>query len=448
MTGMKVLVVGGGGREHALGWALAGSASVARVESAPGNPGLAGLGPVHPVKAGDVDGQEELVRREGYDLVVIGPEAPLARGLADRLRAGGTPVFGPGAAAARLEASKAFAKDFMSRHRIPTARHRTVTRMEELDRALAGWERPPVVKASGLAAGKGVTVAETPEEARAAAAACLAGSAFGEAGRTVVLEERLTGEEVSVFAITDGRTAHLLPGSQDHKRAYDGDTGPNTGGMGAYSPAPLLTPALLEAIRGEAVEPTLEGLRADGLDYRGLLYLGIMVTAAGPRVLEYNVRFGDPETEAVLPRLGYDLGAVLLAAARGELGRDPLPEPRHAAAACVVAAARDYPRAGARGLPITGLEEAREGGALVFHAGTAMENGVLTAAGGRVLTVAGVGDGLAEALRVAYRGLDALHFEGMRCRRDIGRRALGREGGGGREEETTAPTTRRRNTDG
>ncbi len=430
MNGLKVLVVGSGGREHALGWALERCTSVARVEAAPGNPGLAEIGALRPVAADDLDGLAALVRTERYDLVVVGPEAPLAAGLADRLRSDGTTVFGPGAAGARLEASKAFAKAFMERHRIPTARFRTVTRLADAEATLAEWGAPIVVKASGLAAGKGVTVAGTVEEARTAARAALEGSAFGAAGAEVVLEERLVGEEVSVFAITDGRDHHILPGSRDHKRALDGDRGPNTGGMGAVSPAAILAPALLEEIGRTMVEPTLEGLLREGTAFCGLLYFGVMVTAEGPKLLEYNVRFGDPETQAVLPRLGGDLALTLLAAGRGELAGASTDPPTHPAAACVVAAARDYPRSGARGLPITGIERARERGALVFHAGTAVGEGGLVTAGGRVLNVVGVGDTLDAALRTAYAGIDEIHFEGMRYRADIGGRTPGAAGRG------------------
>ncbi len=428
MSGLKVLVVGSGGREHALGWALANSASVAAVESAPGSPGLAEIGPVHAVPAVDAAGLAALTRDRGIDLVVIGPEAPLAEGVADRLRAAGLDVFGPGADAARLESSKAFAKEFMSRHGIPTARHLATTSLEEAERAVRGWGAAPVVKASGLAAGKGVAVCNTEEEALEAVRRSLSGGAFGEAGRRVVLEDRLEGEEASVFVVTDGARYHLLPGSQDHKRAFDGDRGPNTGGMGAYSPAPVLTDAVLAEVENRMVRPTLNGLREEGMDFRGLLYLGVMVTAAGPQLLEYNVRFGDPETQVVLPRWGGDLGALLAGAARGELRGGPLPAPAHGAAACVVAAAADYPASGAKGLPITGIEAARGTGALVFYAGTARTDDGLVASGGRVLNLVGTGSSLSEALDRAYEGLARVSFSGMRYRRDIGWRALERAG--------------------
>ncbi len=425
MSRLRVLIVGSGGREHALGWALAAGDPSIEIHAAPGNPGLVELGRTWPVAADDLDGLSRLVREERYGLVVVGPEEPLARGLADRLRAQGTAVFGPGAEAAVLEASKAFAKSFMERHGIPTAEFAAVRDLAGAERLIREWGAPLVVKASGLAAGKGVTVAASEEEAIQAARECLRNRAFGDAGAIVVLERRLTGPEASVFVITDGRDYRLLPASQDHKRAYDGDTGPNTGGMGAYSPAPVLSAAVMAAVRKRVIEPTLEGLRAEARPYRGLLYVGLMLTEDGPRVLEYNVRFGDPETQAVLPRLGYDLGGVLLAAARGELGRVELPEPAHAAGACVVAAAGDYPRGGSRGEPITGIEAARERGALVFHAGTALAGGAPATAGGRILAVAGTGATLSEALATAYAGVGEIHFEGMRYRSDIGRGAAG-----------------------
>ncbi len=424
MRGLKVLVVGAGGREHALVWAIGESASVGEVHAAPGNPGIAEIAALRDVAAGDLDGLERLAVREQYDLVVIGPEQPLAEGLGDRLRARGLAVFGPNAAAARLESSKAFAKDFMRRHRVPTAEYLSTSDPAEAAACARAWGAPLVVKASGLAAGKGVIMAETEAQALDAVEACFARREFGAAGDTVVVERKLVGEEASLFVLTDGTTFHLLPSAQDHKRAYDGDAGPNTGGMGAYSPAPIVTQTVREQVRRAVVEPVLAGLRDEGMPYRGLLYIGLMLTADGPQVLEFNVRFGDPETQAVLPRLGGDLAALLHQAGRGELDPRPLPEPAHAASACVVAAAADYPRAGSKGLPITGIEAARARGALVFHAGTARDGGRLVTSGGRVLNVVGVGKDLQQALAVAYAGIDAVRFEGMRYRRDIGYRAL------------------------
>jgi len=423
---LRVLVVGSGGREHALGWALAQSPSVRGIESLPGNPGLAALGRTWAIAVTDHDAIVDLASRESFDLVVIGPEDPLAAGLADRLRDARIPTFGPGAAGAQLESSKAFAKAFMERHRIPTAAFSIVRSMEEADAAIAHWGAPIVIKASGLAAGKGVVVADSLEEAQRACRAFLIERAFGDAGSTVVIEQKLLGEEVSVLAITDGTRMYVLPAAQDHKRALDGDQGPNTGGMGAYSPAPIFTADLAREARANVLEPTLSGLQAEGIAFRGVLYAGLMITADGPRVLEYNVRFGDPETQAILPRLkGLDLGRLLFDAAQGELEAE-LPVPTVAASACVVAAARDYPRQGSRGEVITGVEAALGTGALVFHAGTALENGRLVTAGGRVLNVVGAGDSLTEALAIAYQGLEHIHFEGIRYRRDIAHRALDR----------------------
>jgi len=430
MSELRVLVVGSGGREHALGWALAQSPSVRRVESAPGNPGLTALGRNWPVAANDVDALVDLATREAFDLVVVGPEDPLALGLADRLRGAGVTVFGPNASGVRLESSKAFAKTFMKQHGIPTAPFSIVETMEDAETALGRWGAPVVVKASGLAAGKGVVVAESVDEARAACQSFLVERVFKDAGSTVVIEQKLDGEEVSVLAVTDGARLYVLPSAQDHKRALDGDQGPNTGGMGAYSPAPMLTDTLAREVRARILEPTLSGLLAEGITFRGVIYVGIMMTAEGPQVLEYNVRFGDPETQAILPRLlGLDLGQLLFDAARGKLEAEQ-PVPTVGACACVVAAARDYPRQGSRGERISGVEEALASGALVFHAGTAIENGQLVTAGGRVLDVVGTGDSLSEALDLAYRGLEHIAFDGMRYRRDIGHRALGRSRAG------------------
>jgi phosphoribosylamine---glycine ligase len=432
MSRLRVLVVGSGGREHALGWALARSTSVARVDAAPGNPGLARLGRTWAVRADDLEGQVGLASREGFDLVVVGPEDPLALGLADRLRASGQTVFGPGAAGARLESSKAFAKEFMRRHGIPTASYWLARSMAEADAALTRMGAPVVVKASGLAAGKGVVVAESLEEARAACHACLDAHAFGEAGSIVVLEKKLDGEEVSVLAITDGTTVHVLPSAQDHKRALEGDRGPNTGGMGAYSPAPALTDRLAADVRATIIEPTLSGLAAEGIAFRGLLYFGLMITSLGPQVLEYNVRFGDPETQAILPRFPrLDFGRLLYETARGELRPSPAPVPEMAAGACVVAAARDYPVSGSKGEVISGIEAAESSGAIVFHAGTSKEDGRLVTAGGRILDVVGTGATLPQAVQGAYAGLERIHFEGMRYRRDIAHRAFQRERAGG-----------------
>jgi len=430
MSGLRALVVGSGGREHALGWALAQGPSVSRVDSAPGNPGLASLGRTWAVGAQDLDALVSLARSEAFDLVVVGPEDPLALGLADRLREEHITVFGPDAAGARLESSKAFAKTFMARHGIPTAPFSIVHTIDEAESALERWGVPIVIKASGLAAGKGVVVAESLEEARDACRRFLVDRVFGEAGATLVIEQKLEGEEVSVLALTDGARCYVLPPAQDHKRALEGDQGPNTGGMGAYSPTPIFTDALAREVRSRVLEPTLSGLLAEGITFRGVIYAGLMVTSDGLYVLEYNVRFGDPETQAILPRLkGLDLGRLLFDAAKGELRTDE-PAPSIGACACVVAAARDYPRQGSRGEVVSGIEDALARGALVFHAGTALDNGRLVTAGGRILDVVGTGNTLPEALAVAYGGLERIHFDGIRFRRDIAHRALERERAG------------------
>ncbi|NNF07791.1 MAG: phosphoribosylamine--glycine ligase [Candidatus Eisenbacteria bacterium] len=418
---MRVLLIGSGGREHALGWALHRSSSVTTLVSAPGNPGLSALGECLPITVDQSEALFEAARSGNFDLVVVGPEVPLVEGLADRLRDAGIPVFGPGSDGAQLEGSKAWAKEFMTRHKIPTAASRTVTSLEEATRELRA---PIVVKASGLAAGKGVTVAESLEEAEAALEACFENDRFGDSGHTVVLEEKLTGEEVSLFVITDGKQYACLPSSQDHKRAFDGDEGPNTGGMGAYSPAPCLSAVMLERVEEEIVQPTLNGLSKEGIDYRGLLYVGLMLTPEGPKVIEYNVRFGDPETQAVLPSIEQDWGLLFLSIAKAAFNPSDLKAPSAGASVCIVAATENYPESSDKGLVIEGIEEAEATGALVFHAGTAMKHGELVTAGGRVLNVVGRGATLKEALDVSYTALDRVRFSGMRFRKDIGFRAL------------------------
>lgn len=424
---MKVLIVGSGGREHALCWALAASPLVEEVVCAPGNAGIAAEARCAEVRADDAEGLVELARAERADLVVVGPELPLVLGLVDRLRAAGMKAFGPTAAAARLEGSKAFAKAFCARHGIPTAAFRTFGKGER-DAALAFVEAkgaPLVVKVDGLAAGKGVVVAGTVEEALAAVEAAFAG-AFGAAGETLVVEEFLEGEEASLFALCDGRTALEIGTAQDHKRAFDGDQGPNTGGMGAYSPAPRLDAPAVERVMAEIVRPTLAGMAAEGAPFTGILYAGLMLTAAGPKLVEYNVRFGDPECQVVLPRLMSDLAPLLLGAVDGVLDRMSLRwYPLHALT--VVLASRGYPGAYAKGTEIRGLEAlAGDPDLLVFHAGTrSTPDGRLLADGGRVLNVTGLGATLAEARERAYAAVDRIDWPEGFCRRDIGARALG-----------------------
>ncbi|MBK8911890.1 MAG: phosphoribosylamine--glycine ligase [Chlorobi bacterium] len=429
---MTILLLGSGGREHAIAWKLRQSPTVTRLICAPGNPGMASLGELAPVAPEDADAVVELWRHHNADLVVIGPEAPLAAGVSDALRQAGAVVFGPSQAAARLEWDKSFSKGFMQRHGIPSAASQTFT-AQQLDAAhkyVNAHPLPVVLKASGLAAGKGVVIAETTHEALAALDQMLDGSAFGEAGETVVIEEFMQGEEASVFAITDGKNYGVLAPSQDHKRVGDGDTGPNTGGMGAYAPAPIVTPELMESICQQIIEPTLRGMAAEGTPYVGCLYVGVMIHNGAARVVEFNSRFGDPETQVILPILTNDLATVMLAAATGTM--DQIGQlTSNGAAACVVMASEGYPASYPKGREIVGIgaAESEEGG-IVFHAGTAMRGAALVTNGGRVLGVASVnqqGD-LLKAIRQAYYAVERISFDGAFYRSDIGHRAAGRAG--------------------
>ncbi len=397
---MKVLIVGSGGREHALAWKLASSPGLDELHAAPGNPGIAALGTCHPVRAEDSEGLLSLCREARIDLVVVGPEAPLVIGLADTLRHRGVAVFGPSRSAARIEGSKTFAKEVLEAAGVPTARR------------LSTPEPPCVVKADGLAAGKGVFVCHNREEVEAAlrAAAALGGD--------VLVEELLEGEEVSLFAITDGTRAVALAPSQDFKRVGDGDTGPNTGGMGSYSPVPGVGEAAVDELLESVHRPVLAELARRGTPFSGLLYAGLMVTDDGPRVLEFNCRFGDPETQSVVPRLEGDLLPLLRGAATGEL--DGAAVVADSAAVTVVLAGRDYPERGDSGTPIDGVEDAEATGALVFHSGTAHHAGRLVTNGGRVLAVTATGEDVGVARAAAYEAVDRISFAGMRFRRDIG----------------------------
>ncbi len=428
---MKALVIGGGGREHALAWKLAASAAVEHVYCVPGNAGTALEAGVSnlPELAGDDDGLLAFAVREGIGLTLIGPEAPLAAGLADRFAAHGLTCLGPGAAGARLEASKDYAKQFMQRHAIPTAAHRSFT---DLTQALAWLDTctaPVVVKADGLAAGKGVVVAHSLDEARDAVRDILGGR-FGDAGSTVVIEEFLVGEEASFIVLTDGETVLPLASSQDHKARDDGDRGPNTGGMGAYSPAPVVTSAVHERVMDEVIRPAIDGLRADGIDYQGFLYAGLMIGDDGaPRVLEFNCRMGDPETQPIMMRLRSDLAEMCLAAAQRRL-HEVAAQWDARVALGVVLAARGYPERYAKGERIGGLDAAAAQAALgkVFHAGTRLgDDSAVLSDGGRVLCAVGLGDDVAGAARAAYRLVDCIEWPGMYCRRDIGHRAIARE---------------------
>jgi len=418
---MHILVIGGGGREHALVWQL--SRTGHRVIAAPGNPGIAELAECVAIGVDDHAGLIALAVARAVDLVVVGPEAPLVAGLADRLRVAGVTTFGPGGNAARLEGSKVFSKQFFARHRIPTAPFAIATTAAEADAAIAGMAGAAgiVVKADGLAAGKGVVVARDAGEARAAARAMLEARRFGDAGATVVIEHRIAGREVSVLALTDGSRLEVLPAVEDHKTIFDGDRGPNTGGMGTVSPA-WTTDNLAARIRSEILEPTLRGLRADAIDYRGVLYAGIMVEPSGaPYLLEYNCRFGDPETQPIMARMRGDLGAVLLGAARGEMPVGALAWDARVAV-CVIVAAAGYPEAARTGDPIT---LPADPDAVIFHAGTARDaGGQLVSAGGRVLGVTALGLAVEQARTKAYAVVDRIELAGKQVRRDIGARQV------------------------
>jgi phosphoribosylamine--glycine ligase len=422
---MNVLLIGSGGREHALAWKLAQSPMLDTLFAAPGNPGIAELADIVPLDPADHAAVAAFCSERAIGLVVIGPEAPLVDGLADTLGAAGVPVFGPSRDAARLEGSKGFTKDLCARHGIPTARYvRTADRAEALA-ALPEFGLPVVIKADGLAAGKGVIIAETAAEAEAAVADMFGGG-FGAAGAEIVIEEFLTGEEASFFAITDGTTVIPYGSAQDHKRVGDGDTGPNTGGMGAYSPATILTAELEARALREIVEPTVRAMAAEGSPYSGVLYAGLMLTANGPSLIEYNARFGDPECQVLMMRLESDLLALMLATAEGRLAGAPAPLFSPDAAVTIVMAARGYPGTPERGGPIDGLAGASAGGAMIFHAGTKQQAGRLVANGGRVLAVTARGPTVVAARDAAYAAVDAIDFPSGFCRRDIGWRELQR----------------------
>jgi phosphoribosylamine--glycine ligase len=426
---MKILIVGGGGREHALAWKLSKSKRVQEIVCAPGNPGIAEVARLAPVAADDIEGLIALAKAEKPHLVIVGPEAPLVAGLADRLRAIDIPVFGPSARAAMLEGSKGFSKDFMARYGIPTARYRRFEAHQaaEAKAYLETFDGPPyVLKADGLAAGKGVVIPESKAEAEAEIDALLSGR-FGKASASIVIEEFMHGEEASFFALCDGETAVALAGAQDHKRVGDGDTGPNTGGMGAYSPAPILDTAMQARVMEEIVLPTIAGMKKDGRPYKGVLFVGLMIDAThGPRVVEYNVRFGDPECQAIMVRLRDDpLPQFIACAIGGELAGAQRLERFEEPSVTVVMAAAGYPGEPKKGGVINNLKEAgKVPGVQVFHAGTAMKDGQLVANGGRVLAVTATGPTVAEAQARAYQAVDRIDWPDGFCRRDIAWRAL------------------------
>jgi phosphoribosylamine--glycine ligase len=423
---MKILVVGSGAREHALVWKLAGERHVTHVVCAPGNPGIAAVARCLPADAADPAGLLAIARRENVDLTVVGPELPLSRGTVDLFAANGRAIVGPTQTAAQLESSKAFAKAFMARYRVPTARFAVC---ESADAALASIARgefgyPLVLKADGLAAGKGVVIAPDRAAAEDAVRDAMIDRRFGSAGDRIVLEEFLVGEEASYFLLADGTRFVTFSSAQDHKRIFDDDRGPNTGGMGAFAPSPLITPEIERRILDEIVRPVLDGMERDGHPYRGFLYVGLMLTVDGPKVVEFNVRFGDPEAQVIFPMLDDEFAWLLASAATGALPDRPArfrPEPHVG----VVLAAAGYPETPDAGDVITGLEQAAAvAGALVFHAATTRRDGRWLTAGGRVLTVVGRGQTHREAIDVAYRAAGHVQFRGMQYRRDIGRKAL------------------------
>ena len=419
---MRVLLVGSGGREHALAWKLTQAPSVSDLHAAPGNPGIARLGDCHPIRAEDAEGVLALAHSLGVDLVVVGPEGPLVAGIADVLRHAGIAVFGPSAAAAKIEGSKAFAKDLMARHQIPTARFGTFDDPAAARRYCRELGAPCVVKTDGLAAGKGAIVCATLDAADAAIAQCMERAEFGAAGRSVVVEEFMRGEEVSFFALVSGTDVLPLVEAQDHKTIFDGDRGPNTGGMGAFSPVAGFDAAVRARVMETIVGPTASALAAEGAAYHGVLYVGLMLTADGPKVVEFNCRFGDPECQVLMVRLAEDLVPALFAVAR----RERLPGTLRwsgAAAVCVNLTSRGYPGPYTTGLPISGVEEAEGDGVHVFHAGTVLHDGRVVTAGGRVLSVTATAPSLDGAISRAYGAVERIHFDGMHFRRDIGTRA-------------------------
>ena len=423
---MNVLLIGGGGREHAMAWKLSQSKDLKRLYIAPGNPGTAECGTNVAIDPMDTAGLVTFARQHDVGLVAVGPEDPLAAGVVDAFEAAGIKAFGPSAGAARLEADKGFSKQIMRANAIPTAEGREFESFEAAKTYLASRDKPVVVKAVGLAKGKGVFVCEDPSDGMLVAERIMVGRIFGDAGSRIIVEDKLVGEEASILAFVDGRTIYVMESSQDHKAIGDGDTGPNTGGMGAYSPAPVITERLMDQIVREVLVPTVDGMNRNGTPYRGVLYAGIMITQSGPRVLEFNVRFGDPEAQPVLMRMQGDLLEVMLAVCEGRLEDMSLGWDERAAV-CVVMASGGYPDEYQKGKRITGIEDAQGvGDVTVFHAGTAMRDGELVTSGGRVLGVTGVGPTIAEAKQRAYEGVRRIHFDGAYWRKDIADKALKR----------------------
>ena len=421
---MNVLLIGSGGREHAIAWKLAQSKNLSKLYTAPGNPGTAQCGQNIPIAAEDTDKLLEFAQQNKVELVVVGPEGPLAAGLVDAFEKAGIKAFGPSGAAAQLEADKVFAKQLMRSCSISSAEGRTFERFSDAKAYIASRDEPVVVKAAGLAQGKGVFVCDEPSDGILAAEKIMVDRIFGSAGDKIVVEDKLLGEEASILAFVDGRNIYLMESSQDHKAIGDGDTGPNTGGMGAYSPAPIVTDGLMSQITREILVPLVDGMNRNDTPYKGVLYAGVMMTAGGPRVLEFNVRFGDPETQPILARLKSDLLEMLLAVCDGTLDEVTLKwDPRPAV--CVVMASGGYPGDYQKGKKITGLKEAQQlQDVIVFHAGTKEEDGNIVTNGGRVLGVTALGKTIADAKARAYEAVDIIKFEGAYCRRDIADKAI------------------------
>ncbi len=422
---MRILVIGSGGREHALVWKIAQSKLVDKIFCAPGNAGIAQQAECLDIKADDIGRLLDFARKEKIDLTVVGPEAALSSGIVDEFSHYGLRIFGPNKSAAQMEASKVFSKQLMAKYKVPTADFKVFADADEAKKYIEQVGAPCVVKADGLAAGKGVVVAKTVDEAKAAVTSMMQEKIFGDAGNKVIIEECLIGQEASILVLTDSREVIALASAQDHKRVFDNDQGSNTGGMGAYSPAPVVTRELLKDILGTIVYRTIDGLVKEGIDYRGVLYAGVMITKDGPKTLEFNVRFGDPETQAILPRLKSDLVEVMAAAAEQKLNRIRALDWDNRACVCVVCAAGGYPGDYAKDKEISGLDTA---GAMqdvvVFHAGTKLENTKIVTSGGRVLGVTGRGNTIKEAINTTYQAVDKINFEGMHYRKDIGKRAI------------------------
>ncbi|MCM3749300.1 phosphoribosylamine--glycine ligase [Paenibacillus pasadenensis] len=420
---MRIMVIGGGGREHAIVWSLAKSPKVTELLCAPGNAGIAELAECVPIAVDRFADLVQLAKERKIDLVVVGPDDPLAAGIVDEFQAAGIPAFGPDRKAAEIEGSKIFMKDLLRKYSIPTARYESFTDFEQALAYLRSQPVPVVVKADGLAAGKGVTVAATLEEAEEALRGMMLGGVFGASGSQVVIEEFMTGQEMSILAFVDGETVRAMVPAQDHKPIFDGDKGPNTGGMGTYSPLPHISQELVDDAIVNIIEPTARAMVSEGRPFRGVLFAGLMLTPDGVKTVEFNARMGDPETQVVLPRLDTDLLDIIMAAMEGRLADIEI-KWKGEAAVCVIAASEGYPGSYPKGRPISGLEAAKEQGALVFHAGTAQKDGELVTNGGRVLGIVGLGRDIAEARAKAYEAVSVISFDGMQCRSDIALKSL------------------------